>query len=91
MDVLDHLHSRWRLALVTMVLQDGALEWMQRKNQDIADSAARLGIDVGPLLVWDGEIRRAFIQQHLGTDTAELWLSEAGYAGAGLGEDAYAH
>ena len=69
-------HSRWRLALVTMVLQDGALEWMQRKNQDIADSAARLGIDVGPLLVWDGEIRRAFIQQHLGTDTAELWLSK---------------
>ena len=67
---------RWRLALVTMVLQDGALEWMQRKNQDIADSAARLGIDVGPLLVWDGEIRRAFIQQHLGTDTAELWLSK---------------
>ena len=62
--------------MVTMVLQDGALEWMQRKNQDIADSAARLGIDVGPLLVWDGEIRRAFIQQHLGTDTAELWLSK---------------
>jgi hypothetical protein len=68
--------SRWRLSLVTMVLQDGALEWMQRKNQDISDSAARLGIDAGPLLVWDGEIRRAFIQQHLGTDTAELWLSK---------------
>ena len=68
--------SRWRLALVTMVLQDGALEWMQRKHMDISDSAERLGIDASPLLVWDGEIRRAFIQQHLGTDTAELWLAK---------------
>jgi hypothetical protein len=75
-DLLIDPKSRWRLMVVKMCLQDGALDWMEQKMHDISDTAKRLGIDPQPLLVWDGEIRRAFIRQHLGTDTAELWLSK---------------
>ena len=76
-----HAKPEWRsphrLGLVQLSLKDGALRWLNGKLQELTDEAEKEGrvLAVRPLN-WDVDVRRAFIQAHLGTDTVELWLSK---------------
>jgi hypothetical protein len=68
--------SPHRLMLVQLCLRDGALAWMNRKLQELTDTdKGWRDFDRQPL-TWDTDLRRPFIQAHLGTDTAELWLAK---------------
>lgn len=67
-DVLrDHPHVK--LSVVRMCLLDGALRWFNRR----IDKLKAAGVDE-PL--WERDVRTAFIDEHNGTNTPELWLAK---------------
>jgi len=68
--------SPHRLMLVQLCLRDGALAWMERKLHELteADKDWR-DFNVKPLS-WDDDLRRPFIQAHLGSNTPQLWLAK---------------
>ena len=68
--------SPHRLMLVQLCLRDGALAWMNRKLQELTDAEGEVRDFGRQPLSWDGDLRRPFIQAHLGTDTPELWLTK---------------
>jgi hypothetical protein len=72
-----YLPSHLRLTMVRWFLQEGALRWMNKKLAEMEAAADREGRDLARQpLSWDGDVRRAFIQAHMGTDTVELWLAK---------------
>jgi hypothetical protein len=67
-DVIDD-QPQYKLAVVRMFLREGALRWMNRRMQELNEAGCE-SID------WDRDVRRAFIEAHIGTDTVELWLAK---------------
>jgi hypothetical protein len=66
--------SPHRLMIVQLCLRDNALQWMNRKLEELTDAQ-----DKGwhhPPLTWDADLRRPFIKEHLGSDTPELWIAK---------------
>lgn len=72
-----YLPSHLRLTMVRWFLQEGALRWMNKKLVEMEAAADREGRDLMQHpLDWDNDVRSAFIQAHMGTDTVELWLAK---------------
>ena len=71
-------HSPHRLMTVQMCLRDGALDWMDRKLQEMRRAEQGWRDFASRPLSWDDEVRRPFIEAHLGTNTPELWLAKMG-------------
>ena len=72
-----YLPYHLRLAMVRWFLREGALRWMNKKLVELQLAADRDGRDtVQHPFSWDGDVRAAFIQAHMGTDTVELWLAK---------------
>ena len=69
-DVLGD-QPRHRLTIVRMFCREGALRWLNRKMEECKR-------DGQPAPDWDNDIRKAFIEAHVGTDTVEMWLSKLG-------------
>jgi hypothetical protein len=67
-DVIDD-QPRYKLAVVRMFLREGALRWLNRRIKEL-EEAGYESID------WDKDVRKAFIEAHIGTDTVELWLAK---------------
>ena len=67
-----------RITLVRLHCRDGAMRWMNDKIKELT-KAGHHSID------WDRDVRRAFIEAHLGTDTVELWLAKLGTLRLGKG------
>jgi hypothetical protein len=78
-DVLDDEQAHYRLAVVRMFLREGALRWLNQKLQDLTD-AGQQSVD------WATDVRREFIEAHIGTDTVELWLAQLGTLRLGKGK-----
>jgi hypothetical protein len=68
--------SPHRLMLVQLCLRDGALSWMNRKLQELTDAEKGWRDFSEEPLSWDTDMRRPFIQAHLGTNTPEVWLAK---------------
>ena len=60
-----------RLTIVRMFCREGALRWLNRKMEECKREGQ-------PAPDWDNDIRKAFIEAHVGTDTVEMWLSKLG-------------
>ena len=72
-----YLPYHLRLTMVRWFLQEGALRWMNKKLAEMEGAANREGRDlVQQPFDWDSDVRSAFIQAHMGTDTVELWLAK---------------
>ena len=67
-----------RITLVRLHCREGAMRWMNDKIKELT-KAGHHSID------WDRDVRRAFIEAHLGTDTVELWLAKLGTLRLGKG------
>ena len=67
-----------RITLVRLHCRDGAMRWMNDKIKELT-KAGHHSID------WDRDVRRAFTEAHLGTDTVELWLAKLGTLRLGKG------
>jgi hypothetical protein len=77
-DVLgDETHLR--LAVVRMHLKEGALRWLNRQIQELRDAGVQSAD-------WDRDVRKAFIEAHIGTDTVELWQAKLGELRLGKGK-----
>ena len=74
-NLLMDSNSPHRLMLVQLCLRDGALQWMNRKLQELTDAEKHWRDFNERPLSWDKELRGPFITAHLGTNTAELWLT----------------
>jgi len=79
-DVIDG-QQQYELAVVRLFTRDGALRWINRHMDELAATGLQ-AID------WRRDVRRAFIEAHLGTDTAELWLAKLGTLRLGKGKTA---
>lgn len=68
---------QYRLTIVRLFLREGAMRWMNAKVHELTGKAVNEGrsLEQRPL-DWDTEVRRPFIEAHVGTDTVELWLSK---------------
>ena len=68
--------SPHRLMLVQLCLRGGALAWMERKLHELTEAEKHWrDFDAKPLN-WDDDLRRPFIQAHLGSNTPQLWLAK---------------
>lgn len=67
--------SQYRLMLVQLCLRDGALAWMERKLYELTEADTKRDFNAKPLN-WDDDLRRPFIQAHLGSNTPQLWLAK---------------
>jgi len=69
--------SPHQLMVVQLSCKAGALSWMNRKLEELTAEAESAGRDLSKYpLSWKDDVRRQFIDQHVGTDTAELWLAK---------------
>ncbi len=76
-NVLSDPLSPHRLMLVNMLLRDNALTWMNDKLRELAATAQRTGRNLQEApLSWDGDLRRPFIETHMGTHSPTLWLAK---------------
>ena len=75
-DLLNH-YPQHRLMVVRTFLKAGAMRWMNVKLSELRSKAIAEGrnLDEQPI-EWDRDVRRLFIAAHVGTDTAEIWLSK---------------
>ena len=78
-DVVLDDQAYYRVAVVRMFLREGALRWMNQKLQDLATAGIH-PVD------WATDVRREFIEAHIGTDTVELWLAQLGTLRLGKGK-----
>ena len=77
MNDLLNLYPQHRLMVVRTFLKAGAMRWMNVKLSELRTKAIAEGrhLDEQPIQ-WDRAVRRLFIAAHVGTDTAEIWLSK---------------
>jgi hypothetical protein len=69
-------YPEYRLMIVRSLLMEGAMRWMNNKIKALTNEAATNKRDLEKKPVtWD-EVRRSFITDHMGTNSAELWLSK---------------
>ena len=68
--------SPHRLMLVQLCLRDGALAWMERKLYELTEAEKQWRDFEDKPLNWDDDMRRPFIQAHLGSNTPQLWLAK---------------
>ena len=81
------LPQRCRLAMVRWFLRDGALVWLNLRLSELAAKATKEGRDLSRQPIdWDADMRRPFIQAHMGTDTVELWLAKLSALRVGKGK-----
>ena len=76
-DVIED-QPEYRLTVVRMFLRDGALRWINDKMKQLKDKGQQ-SVD------WEKDVRKAFIDAHVGTDTVELWLAKLGSLRLGKG------
>jgi hypothetical protein len=70
-------NSPHHLTVVRLQLRDGALRWLQGKENALREAAAREGRDLTKRpLSWRDEVEEEFVRAHLGTDLPELWLAQ---------------
>ena len=75
-NLLMDSHSPHRLMLVQLCLRDGALAWMERKLHELTEADRGWRDFEDKPLSWDEDLRRPFIQAHLGSNTPQLWLAK---------------
>ena len=67
----------YRLMMVRAMLKEGAMRWMNSQLAELTAKAVRDGRDlVARPIEWDADLRRLFINQYMGQDTVQLWLSK---------------
>lgn len=75
------------LGLVRQHTAGRAQRWFNSKHTELVSEAKRDGRDLTEHPIdWHGDMRRPFIQHHLGTDTVELWLSKISALRLGSGK-----